>query len=312
MRLSPFGDIYKDLCFWKENFLNEKKAFSFSKNTLKAYNNAINEFIEFCLIKQNEIPFKINEINKFIVTMYINYLQDEKNYQSSSIKLYLDAIKQFLKFITENNQDNIDLYGFLENFKVKCEIKEPVFYTFEEIEKIKEFLKAEIEKSKSINKISKYYALLLLIYTGMRAEEVLNLSEKDFNINENSQIIILKIKGKGAKERINYIRLPNLVKETDKYLELKPKSEYLICDKKGNKIKYNTLYKINKNLCKKLNIQNKGLHAYRHAFARMWVNNGYDLQTLKEWLGHSSILVTSKFYARSNESAKMKIAFEIN
>ena len=134
----------------------------------------------------------------------------------------------------------------------------------------------------------------MLIETGIRAGEVVNLSPKNIEkiTYENEEYLKIKIFGKGQKERFVYL-IPDML--------IQDMIESFINYDFSNKITYSGLYTFNKTILQKINIKNKGLHAYRHYFARNWVENNQDLQTLSELLGHQSIMITSKYYARSSE-----------
>ena len=77
---------------------------------------------------------------------------------------------------------------------------------------------------------------------------------------------------------------------------------------------YVNLLLYNHNLLKKLQITNpqkQGLHIYRHTFASRLVAQGVNMQIIKDWLGHSSILTTSMFYAKADEMAKRGVVKNI-
>jgi len=291
MKISPHNNLFKDLEFWKNNYLNDNK-FYFSKNTYKNYKRIIEEFIDFCVEKSSEVEFSIKDINKFIVN---EFLQKVKNNNTKS--LYLTILKTFFKYISENNEDGIDLLENIQNIKIKKELKEVPFYTQDEIKEIIKALLEKFKKTKSLDKKKKAFLVYLLIKTGARASEIISLKKDDIEIIEfeDDKWFRIKIKGKGDKERFVYVLVD------DENYEM-----YKTFLKTDKKVTYNGLYTFNKILLLKLDIQNKGLHAYRHSFARKWVEDNKNLQTLSELLGHKSILTTSKFYAKSSEKGKLK------
>jgi len=295
MDISPYNNIFKDLEFWKQNYFSDNK-FAFSKNTFKLYERVINEFIDFCVEKSDEINFSIKEINRFIVSEFLSY---NNNIHETTKSLYLIILKSFFKYISENNKDAVDLLENIQNIKIKIKKKEPLFYLDEEISKIKTALINKFNKTKSNNKKVKSFFIYLLIETGMRAEEVIKISPKDIEeINyEDNEYLKIKITGKGNKERYVYVIL-NEKELINMYKFFKEIPEY-------KKITYSSLYTFNKIILSNIQIRNKGLHAYRHYFARNWVENNIDLQTLSETLGHQNIAITSKYYAKSGEKGKL-------
>jgi len=312
MKLNKYKEIEKNIEFWQKLFLDELQTLNKSKNTIKTYNRILNEFKEFCYIEQNDIgELSLNDINKYFINGYINYLKD-KNLSISTLSLHIAILKHFFRYVSENNTDYEDILSKIEKIKIKTSLKEIITFTSIESDKIKFLLTKNIEKAKSYERVKKAVALLLIYYTGMRADEVLNLKKESFELDNNS--FKIRILGKGNKERFNYIKETLIDKSLKKlfYLQKKAKLEtnYLFITKQGNKIHYNNLLKYNHNLLKKLGITNpqkRGLHIYRHTFASKLVQKGVNMQIIKDWLGHSSIVTTSQFYAKADEKAKMDI-----
>jgi len=293
MKISPYNDLFKDLEFWKEHYLNENKLY-LSTNTLKTYERVINLFIDYCEEKSSEINFSINEINRFIINDFLHSSQ----VSNSTKSLYLIILQTFLKYISENNDEAVDLLEQIKNIKVKKDKKEIPFYTEEEISKIKTYLKTAFAKTKSFTKKVKIFYIYLLIKTGARAGEIISLSPQSLEKieYEDTEWLKIKIKGKGSKERFVYVEYTDFISEMVDVFN----------KKLHKKITYSSLYTFNKNILSKINVKNKGLHSYRHSFARRWVDDNKNLQTLSELLGHQNILTTSKFYAKSSEKGKLK------
>ncbi|WP_456469971.1 tyrosine-type recombinase/integrase [Caminibacter sp.] len=312
IKVSPYKKIEEDVEFWKKLFIKEKKSQNASFNTVKLYNNILEIFKEFAYLERvnNDISLSLDTVNKYFITAYITYLKDEKKYSDSTIQKHLKVIKTFFKFISENNEEAIDLLMRIEKMSYKVKKKEAVKYTDDEVKRIIDFIDKDSKFNDNFFKIRDYLMIKLLILTGIRAEELLNLRVD--SIQEEGEYYIILIEGKGGKERINYVKKIKIKELFKKYLELKENlaivSQYFFTTKKGEKIKYGNLYLYNKNLLEKLGIRNKALHAYRHYFAIKAVEEGINLQTLAEWLGHSSITITSEYYARSSIKAKKKMA----
>ena len=297
MEITPYNNLFKDLEFWKKNFLNDNQL-NLSQKSYKIYKNTIEKFIDFCVEKTSDFEnFNITDLNKFTVSDFL--LQ----YNSSSTKdTYLTILKKFFKYISENNENAIDLLERIEKLKIKKELKEPVYYTDNEIEKIKNHLLEYFQKTKSVNKKTKTFLLMLIAKTGIRAEECITLNKNSFTFieYEKNEYFKIKIKGKGNKERFVYVKLNNfLIKGYENFLKNK------------KKITYDSLFTFNKTITRKLDISNKGLHAYRHYFARKWVEDNKNLQTLSELLGHTNISITSKYYAKASEKAKLNAIKDI-
>ena len=300
MKLKKYDSIVKNIEFWEKIYIDDKKAKNYSKHTIIGYKKVIEVFKEFCYIESLEDEISFEDMNRYFFNSFIGYLK-EKNLSNKSIEFYLNVMKNFFRFISEENSDGVDLVLALKKVTIKVVQKEAKHYTKDELIKIENYLKTKIESYKVYSKIRNSVAILFLMYTGIRAGELLHLKKEDI-ILENDMYKI-KILGKGNKERIVYIQKELIEKEYNKLLEFG--FNYF-------NIKYISLYQYNERMCKKLNIPNKGLHAYRHSLAIKAVENDVNLETIKEWLGHSSIMITSKYYAKANEKAKKGMAEKIN
>ena len=307
MKLHKYQEIEKNIEYWQNLFISNKKVQTNSKHTISTYNRVLEEFKEFCYLERvngyNELSFK--DMNKYFINGFINYLKDKK-LSDKTISLYLTTIKMFFKFISEENSEAEDILTPIEKVFIKVAQKEAPSYTDEEIKKIDNYLRGIINKTKSYKKVRNALAILFLIYTGLRASELLSLKKENVDIGDDG-IFNIKVKGKGDKERIIYIKLDILVEEWDKFVSFIEFQE----NKLLFNIKYITLYEYNQRLCKKLHIENKGLHAYRHHLAIKAVDEDINLQTISEWLGHSSIVITSKYYAKASKKAKKRMADKI-
>ena len=148
-------------------------------------------------------------------------------------------------------------------------------------------------------------AILELMYaTGMRVSEIISLKINDIDLN----MAIVKTIGKGNKERIipfgdycnKFIKI-----YLDKYRQqflIKGNNDYLFLNNHGNKLTRQGIFKIIKNIAKTNNINvDFSPHTLRHSFATHLLENGADLLTIQELLGHSNISTTQIYTHISNE-----------
>ena len=313
MKLEKFKIIEKDLEYWKNLFLKEK-SLSFSSNSLKTYKKVLDEFIEYAYLERinNDTSLSIKNINRYFILGFLGELK-ERGLSTGTQKTYLDIIKSFLKYITENNEEAIDFIDKLKiNVKNTIKIKEAFSET--EINKIKRELKNILKNTKiPFQKYRNYLMLLLLAETGMRANEVITIQKNGIYF-ENDKIITIEILGKGNKERKNYLNREEFEEYFINYKKIKEKrsiaSNYYFPKQNGDKITYLALWKFNKNFLKKLGIQKSGLHLYRHTFARQKVSEGVNLSIISQWLGHSDIKTTYNFYAKASEKDLKNIAIK--
>jgi len=305
MEIDKNQDIVEILEKFKKLFFSELEVLHSSLNTKRVYKNIIEEFIEFVKSENSLENLRILDLNKYFVLQFLEKLKN-RGLSKNSIILYLKVIKHFFKFISENNISEIDLIYPIEKLTIKEDKKEIITFTRDEIERIKKYLFDFLDKSKNYDRYKNALCFAFIVFTGMRASECINIKEENVDI-VNNEFVRVKIEGKGNKERFIYLD-EVFIEYLKKLKELKPvKSEYLFSKKDGGKLSYITLFLYNKNILKKVHIFNpkkSGLHIYRHTLASMLVEENINLETIKEILGHSSIAITSKYYAKASEKAK--------
>ena len=154
---------------------------------------------------------------------------------------------------------------------------------------------------------SRNLVIIRMLYaTGLRVSELVNIKLKDINISDRT----IKVLGKGSKERI--VVFGNNTKEAlDNYLNRGRRevdfhnSEYLFLNKDGNKLSDRYVRKIIDDIIIKASIEmHVHPHMLRHTFATGMLNNGADLVSVKELLGHESLNTTSIYTHVSDEKIK--------
>ena len=146
----------------------------------------------------------------------------------------------------------------------------------------------------------------LLYATGIRVSELVNIKISDININERT----IKVLGKGSKERIvifnNHTKKAIEIYLNDGYHEFnKLSSGYLILNKDGNKLSERYIRNIINKLVTKAGLDIKiSPHTFRHTFATDMLEDGSDLMTVKELLGHESLNTTSIYTHVTNEQIR--------
>ena len=293
-------DVVSFLQKQKNHFFLHLDVLNNSSNTKKVYKKTIDEFVGFVESENLLDTLNVLDLNKYFILRFFEKLKN-KGLSKNSIILHLKVIKHFFRFISENSE--FDLIKPIEKLTIKEDKKEIVTFTKDEIDKIKEYLFDFLDKSSNYDRYKNALSLAFIAVTGIRANECLNIKEKNVDII-NNEFVRVKIEGKGNKER--YVYLDEVfIEYINKLKRLKPtKSEYLFSKRDGNKASYYNLFAYNNNLLKKLNINKSGLHIYRHTLASTLVEENINLETIKEILGHSNIAITSKYYAKASEKAK--------
>ena len=155
-----------------------------------------------------------------------------------------------------------------------------------------------------LSSISYLIILELLYQTGIRRAELLGLKDSDFNFFS----LTLLVKGKGNKERIIPIS-QELKNKVEQYLIIKEKifgpTPSFIVTNKGQAAYPNYIYRIVKESMGMVSTQNKrSPHVMRHSFASSLLNNGADINAVKELLGHSNLSATQVYTHTSFEQLK--------
>ncbi len=234
---------------------------------------------------------KIEDINESDIVNYIKYLKEKKKLSARSIERHLTTLRGFFKYLVKMEIIKYDITKNIDNLKIGKHL--PSTLTINEVEML-----MNIKLNSPFNYRTK--AMLEVMYgSGLRVSELVNLTLNDIDLYNNT----ILIHGKGSKERI--VPLGEIAKEyLGLYLDVR---NSLIKRKNGNpdKLFLNNHGKpITRNgfnfLLNKL-LKEKGIekevtpHTLRHSFATHMLDNGADLRTIQELLGHSDI-VTTRIY----------------
>jgi integrase/recombinase XerC len=169
----------------------------------------------------------------------------------------------------------------------------PAFIKEEEALQLGQLLAATAEDWKGMNT----RMLVSLFYTtGMRLSELIQLRESQIDLPRAQ----LKVLGKGKKERILPLtaEMVNLIKQyiDQKRMLFESSEDLLLLTEKGNKLYPRYAWAlVNKILGEATTVQQKSPHVLRHSFATHLLNNGADLNAVKELLGHSSLAATQVY-----------------
>ena len=267
----------------------EKK---YSENTILNYKNDLNDFIMYI----SELGYsKFNEIDYQVIRKYLTYLYDKK-YTNKTISRHISSLRSLFKYLLKESLIKNNPMTLVSNPKV--EKKLPKFVPYKELEQI-----LNIFDSNSPIDSRNTLILELLYSTGIRVGELVNIRLKDIEFNKKE----IKILGKGNKERIVLFgsRCSELI---DKYLDSFYKKyninncEYLLLGVKGNKINDREVRKIVDEAVKRAGVKlNISPHVLRHTFATHMLNEGADLKSVQQLLGHESLSTTTIYTHVSNE-----------
>ena len=289
---------------YKDMFINEKKVLNCSNNTIITYLNVLNNFYEFIL--EYDSLESITAINKDIL---LSFLNKDKNIATSTKSSRLRVMKSFFTFIDEHELLEGRFALRFKKLTIKQEYKESEALTPGEVKRLLALFE---KKTKSFNKNRDALLIKLILFTGIRASECLDLTLNDFtqmNVSQNDEdieVYKIRVQGKGNKERYVYITKDKIDREFAYLIEHNYITNYIAITNQNNRMSRIGLYNIISNKMKKALINKKGVHILRHTFARDLVSKNINLQTISELLGHASIVLTAKTYARSDEGSKVR------
>ena len=285
-----------------KSYIDDKTASNLSKNTILTYTRILERFYDYLADELVENEFlSLKDINKYFLNGYVIYLQNN-SLSKKSQALHMICIKNFMWFIADSD---IREYKYLKenitSFKIKTEQKEKESFSEDDQKRIVDYINLLDRKNTFLSNRNSLL-IKLLFYTGVRISELLSIKWTDLvEYDEYYEIIIM---GKGSKERKTYLSKELTEINIDFLAEDKSKGIYLISSGSGQQCSRTNLFKIVNGLLAKAGVVKQGLHIFRHTLARNLVKQNYNLSTIKEVLGHSSINTTAQFYAKADENAK--------
>lgn len=260
-------------------YLNDE--LNYSEKTVKTYIESLKEFTIFL----QEHNYTFLNINKDIANSYKAYLVS-KNYEAKTSSLYLSVVRTFYRYLVEIKAIAANPFSGIKNPKVIKKL--PNFLNHSESESL-----LEMDKEKNIFDIRNDFIIEFLYATGLRVSELCNIKMKDISFSEKK----IKVMGKGSKERIVFYKAiddklwNDYLCVRDEFLNGTP-SDYLLVSITG-KLTTRSVEKIVKNYALKKNIKSKVTpHTLRHTFATDLLNEGADIRSVGELLGHESLSTT--------------------
>ena len=259
----------------------------FSANTVLNYEIDLKEFVDFIVSKD------LNEIEIKDIRRYLEYLNEQK-YHVSSISRKVSSLKSFFKYLKAEKMIDNNPMALISN--PKKEKKLPVFLNYQDLDKL-------LNTPDLNTGVGQRDALILemLYSTGIRVSELANLKLKDINFGEHKILIL----GKGNKERYVYYGT-KCQKLLDKYLSdgrtMYPASAYLFSNKHGNKLNERMIRMIVDECGRKAKLNvHVTAHVLRHTYATHMLNEGADLKSVGDLLGHENLSTTQIYTHVSNE-----------
>lgn len=277
-----------------ESYIEDVRKRNLSKNTLDAYNNDLSKFNDYISEKNGSIE----QIDEITIMEYVQSLQ-KSGKATSSIVRNIVSIRNFYKYLMKRGIAKENPLIMYETPKVKPVI--PQVLSIEEVDKLLSV------PDDSNNKGIRDKAMLELMYaTGVKVSELLNLSIYDINL----KLLYIKCKGVKGKERI--IPFGSFASKClEKYMNIRDEfnssgSDSLFFNSKGEKMTRQGFWKIVKHYAEEADIDKHiNLNTLRHSFAVHLLQNGLDVKSLQELLGHGGMSSTQiySFISKKNKIA---------
>lgn len=264
---------------------------NYSENTLISYEEDILEYLEY--LKKESLD--VYDVKYSDLRFLLDYYNSKKN-KSTSIRRKISSLKGFYKYLCRNGliKDNPFSYVTLP----KKEKKLPQFLNYNEMLEIFETI-----DTSDLFGLRNRLIMELLYATGIRVSELVNIKINDIDIDNRR----IEVNGKGDKTRIVFFNdiTKKILKKYIKNSSSVRKDEYLIINQHGKGITTRGIRQIMEKIVNETSIvKHVHPHIIRHTFATHLLNNGCDLLTVQELLGHSSISTTGIYTHVTTEHIK--------
>lgn len=261
---------------------------NYSAHTVLAYQKDIEAFQSFIVTtyEQEEIEsVNYTQIRSWIVSLV------ESGITNRSINRKIASLKAYYKFLLRIKQITVNPLAKHTALKVAGKVQVPFS------EKEMQTVISDLQKDTSFKGLRDRLIVEMFYATGIRRSELVNLKVSDVDLGAK----VIKVLGKRNKERLVPL-LPFLVETIQLYLSSVKNiinlstDNYLFVAESGNKVSESFVYRvINSYFSKASTKEKKSPHVLRHTFATHLLNNGADLNSVKELLGHASLASTQHY-----------------
>ena len=268
------------------NYLKYERAYS--DNTVGAYMNDLNKYEEF--LKKDILKSDTEDLEK-----YLKYI---KNLESTTVAHKITSIKSYFNYNIKRGLVSVNPADKVSRPKLTKHL--PEYLTEEEVGKL---LDVEV---KSPYDYRNKTILELLYSSGIRISELVNIKTPNYDSEE----CLIRIMGKGSKERIvplgDYaVNIMNDYMNNYRPLINKKHTDYIFINNRGDKISRQFIFKVIKKEALKKGIKKDiSPHTLRHTFATHLLKNGADLRIIQELLGHENISTTQIYTHVTNNKLK--------
>jgi integrase/recombinase XerC len=268
----------------------------YSQHTIVSYQTDLVDFFDFIALQYSAMS--LADVKSTIVRSWLASLK-EKDVASKSVNRKISTLKSFFKFHLRNQNIEASPMTIISALKVNKRL--PSFIEQNDTNTLFKY----VEFPDSWRGETDRLLLKIFYQTGVRLTELINLKKAQVDISNNS----IKVLGKGNKERVIPVS-SDLVNDISFYLEQKSNIEnadqnYILINEKGKKLYPKYVYNTVKSYLNAVTTNHKkSPHVLRHTFATHLINNGADINAVKELLGHNSLASTQIYTHNSIEKLK--------
>jgi integrase/recombinase XerD len=263
----------------------------FSVNSISSYKEDVSKFNKFIDNSKSPLEVSPDDIKEFLQKI-------SKGMNSSSQSRIISGLRSFFEFLIFEKYISQNPLRLIESPKISRKL--PDTLSIEEID----LLTSNLDLSKEQGE--RNLAIIELLYgCGLRVSELVDLKISDLFFNEN----FIKVTGKGNKQRL--IPIGNITKQNvNNYLQnsrnkikvVSAFNDHVFLNRRGKNLTRAMIFTIVKNLAKKANFSKSiSPHTFRHSFATHLLENGADLRTIQQLLGHESITTTEIYMHLDNK-----------
>lgn len=278
---------------WLNGFVLSCRARKLSEHTISDYLNTLNKFVSFV---DPQIATRTH-IREFLANQQVS---------NKTLLNYHIGLSVFYKWVNEEDLRSDNPMLGIKRPKPEKRVIQPIPF-----EHIKAIL-AVTSRSTPYNRPGKRSCthtipsskrnlaiILLLLDTGMRVSELVNVKCSDLDLKQ----MTIKVFGKGHKERIVSIS-SRTAQVIWRYKPHQIPSEYLISDEKGHQLGRNAINLMLRRACQKAHVPIYSPHDFRHTFAVEYLRNHPNIYTLQETLGHTTLDMVRHYLVISQSDIK--------
>lgn len=280
--------------FFSDYLLKER---NYSVHTHESYVRDVTQYIAFSAAQEEnpEVP-NDKSLRKWVRELSKN------NIASKSIHRKVSSVKAYARFLAISKV--VAEVPSLEVQLPKMKNRLPSYVKVSELSQLLERLENDIIDYPTA---LEHIIIATFYHTGIRRSELISLTAGNLNIAKAE----LKVLGKGDKERLIPLT-GEILQQIHRFLKIKSEndidSKYIFCQFGGEKLREKWVYSLIKKLLSSTFVDQKSPHILRHTFATHLLQNGADINAIKDLLGHSSLSAT-QIYAH-NDIAQLKRVYK--